>query len=246
MKPKILAVVPVRLESKRFPGKPLSSIAGKSLIHHLYEEASRSKLIDMVVVATDSAEVFSEVKSFGGEALMTSRKHRTGSDRVIEAMQKLGGEIIINIQADHLGIKGKVYDRVLRNMLEDRTIRFATIAGKVQSEESLFNPHRVRLILDSADNAIWFSRYPIPFLQGINGNRLKEFDFYYHIGVYFFRKSGLRMFHSWRRTPHEKAESLEQLRILENHQKIKVFKVRNNVLSIDTPEDLKQAEKLVR
>jgi len=246
MKPKILAVIPVRLASRRFPGKPLSSIAGKSLIHHLYREASRSKLIDRVVVATDSAEIFSEVESFGGEALMTSRRHRTGSDRTVEVMEKLGGEIIINIQADHLGIRGKVLDRVLRNMLEDRAIRFATIARKVQSEKLLFNPHRVKLILDSADNALWFSRYPLPFLQGVNGSRLKQFEFYYHVGVYFFRKSALRKFHSWRRTPHEKAESLEQLRILENHQKIKVFKVRNNVLSIDTPEDLKQAEKLVR
>lgn len=243
MRPKVLAVIPARFASRRFPGKALCSIAGKPLIQHIYEETSKSRLIDKVVVATDSAEIFEETKRFGGEAIITSRRHRTGSDRTAEVMERLGGEIILNIQADHLGITGSIYDRVLKNMLSDRGIKFATVACKVGSEELLFDPNCVKLILDSSDHALWFSRYPLPFLQGVNGNRSGEFDFYYHVGVYFFRKSGLKMFQSWSRTPHEKAESLEQLRILENRQKIKVFKIKSDVVSIDTPNDLKYVEK---
>ncbi|HDL03942.1 MAG TPA: 3-deoxy-manno-octulosonate cytidylyltransferase [candidate division Zixibacteria bacterium] len=246
MKPKVLAVIPARFASKRFPGKPLSPIAGKPLIQHIYNAASKSKLIDRVVVATDSREIQEAVLNFGGEAVITSCNHRTGSDRAAEVMQKIGGEIIINIQADHIGVKPAVFDRVLKAILEDRKIRFATLARKVEDEASLFDPNRVKLILDADDYAYWFSRYPLPFLQGVNGDRLGQFDFYYHVGTYFFRKTGLKMFHAWPRSPLEKAESLEQLRILENNHKIKVFKIKSEILSIDTPQDLKLAEELYK
>ena len=243
MKPKVLAVIPARFASKRFPGKPLSLIAGKPLIQHIYQAASKSKLIDKVIVATDSPDIMKTVIGFGGEAIITSGNHKTGSDRAAEAMEKLGGEIIINIQADHIGVKPAVFDRVLKAMLADRKIMFATIAKKVESESALFDPNRVKLIIDDDDYAFWFSRYPLPFLQGVNDGRLGAFDFYYHIGTYFFRKAGLKMFHSWPRSPLEIAESLEQLRILENHHRIKIFKIKNEILSIDTPQDLKLAEK---
>lgn len=243
MKPKVLAVIPARFASKRFPGKPLSLIAGKPLIQHIYQAASKSKLIDKVIVATDSPDIMKTVIGFGGEAIITSGNHKTGSDRAAEAMEKLGGEIIINIQADHIGVKPAVFDRVLKAMLADRKIMFATIAKRIESESALFDPNRVKLIIDDNDYAFWFSRYPLPFLQGVNGDRLGAFDFYYHIGTYFFRKTGLKLFHSWPRSALEKAESLEQLRILENHHKIKIFKIKNEILSIDTPQDLKLAEK---
>ena len=244
MKPKVLAVIPARFASKRFPGKPLSPIAGKSLIQHIYQAASKSRLIDRVVIATDSPEIQKAVDAFGGEVVMTSGNHRTGSDRTAEAMEKIGGDIILNIQADHIGVSPAVFGRVIKAMLEDRKIRFATLAHKIEDEASLFDPNRVKLILDADDYAYWFSRYPLPFLQGVNGNRLGKFDFFYHIGTYFYRKAGLKAFHSWPRSPLEKAESLEQLRILENRHKIKVFKIKNEILSIDTPQDLKLAEKL--
>ena len=242
MKPKVLAVIPARFASKRFPGKPLSLIAGKPLIQHLYQTASKSKLIDRVVVATDSPEIEVAVLGFGGETIITSSAHRTGSDRAAEAMEKIGGEIIMNIQADHLGVTSAAYDRVLRAMLDDRKIRFATIARKVENEASLFDPNRVKLILDGDDFAYWFSRYPLPYLQGVNGNRLEKYDFYYHVGTYFFRRVALRAFHTWPRTALEKAESLEQLRILEHREKIKVFKIKGKIWSIDAPQDLKTVE----
>ncbi len=241
--PKILAVIPARFQSKRLPGKILTPLADKPLIQRLYEEVAHAKLIDRLVVATDSKEVIDVVENFGGEAIMTSSKHRTGSDRTAEVANKLGGQIIINVQADHLGVGGAAYDKILSKILSDKNIKFATIARKIERDEQLFNPDRVKMIFDSSDDAIWFSRYPLPFLRGVDGNRVNKFDFYYHIGVYFFRKSALERFASWPRTALEKAESLEQLRILEHREKIRVFKTKGNILSIDAPDDLKKINK---
>jgi len=245
MKPKILAVIPARLGSGRFPKKVLASIGGKPLIQRLYEEVSKSKLIDRLVVATDSEEIRDRIFSFGGEVIKTSQRHKTGSDRVAEVMNKIGGSIIINIQADFLGISGKFYDKILKSMLADRKIRTATIAARVESEAMLYDPNRVKLIFDKNSNALWFSRYPLPFLQGGSGNRLKLYDYYYHIGVYFYRKTQLEKFAGWSRSKLEKAESLEQLRLMEHGCKIKIYKTKARVLSLDAPEDLKAAEKYI-
>jgi 3-deoxy-manno-octulosonate cytidylyltransferase (CMP-KDO synthetase) len=246
MKNDILAVIPARYNSSRFPGKPLAPVAGKSILEHLYRELSRSKLISRVVVATDSDIIRDAVEKFGGEAIMTSKRHRTGSDRSAEVAGKLGAKIIINIQADHIGLKTADYDRVLKIMNADRTIDHATFIKKIESEADLFDPNRVKVIFDKDDNAIWFSRYPLPYLQGLNGDRLATFDFYYHIGVYFYRRAALEKFAARPRSPLEKAESLEQLRILENGGKIRLFKIKRGMVSIDTPDDLKNAAKIIK
>jgi 3-deoxy-manno-octulosonate cytidylyltransferase (CMP-KDO synthetase) len=242
MKPAILAVIPARYESKRYPGKALSRIAGKTLLQWIYDEALKSKLIDRLVVATDSDRIADAVGEFGGEAIMTSARHRTGSDRTAEVLERLGGEIAINIQADHVGLDAAVYDRVIESMLNNKSDRFVTLAKRIDDEKILFNPDRVKLIIDTTGHALWFSRYPLPYLQGIDGDRLKRFDFYYHIGVYFFRKKALENYHSWARSRLEKAESLEQLRIIENRQRIRIYKIKSRIFSIDAPEDLRWAE----
>jgi 3-deoxy-manno-octulosonate cytidylyltransferase (CMP-KDO synthetase) len=236
--PKVLAVIPARMQSSRFPGKALANVAGKTLLERLYEEAVRAKMIDRVAVATDSAEVARAVKDFGGEYVMTSSRHRTGTDRTAEAAEKLGGNIIMNIQADHLGVKSVDYDRVIKAMQEDIRIKHATFARKIDSEKVLLDPNRVKLVIGSGEEALWFTRFPIPFLHGSNGNRVTDYPFYYHVGVYFFRKAALQDFHHQRRTTLEKAESLEQLRILEHGGKIKVFKLKREIYSIDALEDL--------
>ena len=238
MKTKVLAVIPARYQSSRFPGRPLALIKGKPLIEYLYREVSKAKLVDRAVIATDSDKIAKAVEKFGGEVVITSPKHRTGSDRTAEVAEKLGGDLILNIQADHIGVRPHHYDKIIEHMLADRDISYATIAAKIGSEDILYNPNRVKVIFDNSENALWFSRYPIPFLQGVNGNRAGEFDFYYHIGVYFFRKAALVNFHHWPRSRMEKAESLEQLRILENRGNIKIFKIRSKTYAIDVPEDL--------
>ena len=238
MKPDVLAVIPARMESSRFPGKPLAKIGGKSILELLYRELTRAKKIDRVVVASDSNEIIEAVEQFGGETIRTSKKHKTGSDRVSEVASKLGGNIIINIQADNLGIKAREFDRVISAMANDRKIKYATFIQKIEFEDYLDDPNRVKVIGGADNYARWFSRNPLPYLQGKNDKRLQNFDYFYHIGIYFFRKKALENFKRWKRTPFEKAESLEQLRILENEQKIKLFKTTSRIYSVDTPEDL--------
>jgi 3-deoxy-manno-octulosonate cytidylyltransferase (CMP-KDO synthetase) len=245
MKNDILAVIPARYNSSRFPGKPLAEISGRSILEHLYREFSWSKLVTRVVVATDSDIIKTAVEKFGGEVIMTSKKHRTGSDRSAEVAMRSGAKIIINVQADHLGLKAADYDRVIREMIADRTINHATFIRKIETESDLFDANRVKVIFDKDNNAIWFSRYPLPYLQSINGDRLATFDFYYHIGVYFYRRAALEKYAALPRSAHEKAESLEQLRILDNGGKIRLFKIKRDMISIDTPEDLKNATRIL-
>ncbi len=245
MKNKVLAVIPARLLSSRFPRKVLFEINGRPLLEHLYREISRAKLIDRVVVATDSNEVIEAVNRFGGEAVKTSKRHRTGSDRTAEVAKKLGGDIIINIQADNLGVKASDYNRVIDKMSTDKTIKYATFVKKIETEDELYDPNRVKVIFNRENEALWFSRYPLPFLRGENGNRVKKFNFYYHVGIYFYRRVALKNFAESRRSSLEKAESLEQLRILENGGKIRVFKLKQKIWSIDTPDDTKKAGKFL-
>ncbi|MCP4705619.1 MAG: 3-deoxy-manno-octulosonate cytidylyltransferase, partial [candidate division Zixibacteria bacterium] len=193
-----------------------------------------------VVVATDSTEVINAVSQFGGEAIKTSKKHRTGSDRTAEVAKKLGGDIIINIQADNLGVKAGDFDKIITAMQNDKTIKYATFAKKIETEDELYDPNRVKVVCNRQNDALWFSRYPLPFLQGENGNRVKKFNYYYHVGIYFYKKSALQKFADSSRTQLEKAESLEQLRILENGGKIKIFKIKRNIWSIDSPDDVKK------
>jgi len=240
MKPDVLAVIPVRFESSRFPGKALCQVGRKPLIQLIYEQVSSCRLVDTLVIATDSTKIRDAVQAFGGRVIMTSPRHRTGSDRASEAMKKLGGNIIISIQADNLGVKSQALDRVITDMRSDQKIEFGTLAKKIDNENLLSDPNRVKILIDSSNHAIWFSRSPLPYLQGHNGNLLNHFDYYYHIGVYFFRKKTLEHFHSWPRSRYEKAESLEQLRILENHRRIKVYKIKSRVFEIDAPDDLKE------
>lgn len=245
MKTKVLAIIPARLSSQRFPRKVLYKINGKSILEHLYREAKKAKLITKVIVATDSDEVINAVSKFGGEAVKTSKKHRTGSDRAFEVAENNVCEIAINIQADNLGIKANDLDKMLTDMKNDRTIKCATFAKKIESDDELYDPNRVKVIFDSNNDALWFSRYPLPFLQGEDGNRVEKFNYYYHIGIYFYRKMFLKKFANNPRTALEKAESLEQLRILEYGGKIRVFKLKRKIWSIDTPNDAKKTGKLL-
>jgi 3-deoxy-manno-octulosonate cytidylyltransferase (CMP-KDO synthetase) len=243
MKTRVLAIIPARFNSRRFPGKPLARIAGRSVLEHIFAEVSRSSLIDDAVVATDSDEIYNATLNFGGAAIMTSTKPRTGSDRSAEAMKKLRGDIIISAQADHVGLKTSDYNRVIKAMLLDSRVEFATIVKKIDDEDILFDPNRVKVIFGRDKYALWFSRYPLPFLKGVKTDWLSRFRFYYHVGVYFFRRKALMEYARWPQTPHEKAESLEQLRILENRRRIKVFETKSDIISIDAPQDLAGAEK---
>jgi 3-deoxy-manno-octulosonate cytidylyltransferase (CMP-KDO synthetase) len=239
MKQETVAIIPARLGSTRFSGKVLYEHRGKPLLFYVYRNICRSRLIDRVVIATDSPEIEKAARGFGAEVVKTSKKHRTGSDRVAEAAGKVGGAIVINVQADTLGLKGTALDSIVERMKRSRKIEFATLARKIGSDDELFDPNKVKVVMDRDDNALWFSRFPIPYLQKADESaRSSQYRFWLHVGVYFFRANALKKYRSWQRGEAEKAESLEQLRILENGGTLKVYKTKINSFSVDSPKDL--------
>ena len=238
---KIIAVIPARMDSKRFPGKVAFLYNDKPLIYYVYNEISKSKKVDRLIVATNSKEIQSVVEGFGGEVIMTSSRHQTGSDRIAEVIKKTSGDIIVNIQADNFGVKAGVLDKAITKFTSNRNLQYGTLAYKIKDDRELMDPNLVKVVLSDEDYGLWFSRYPIPYLKsGNKKNQSAQHSFYGHIGIYFYRKQGLMKFAGWKRSICEKAESLEQLRIIENGEKIKVFKTKMSSVSVDDPEDVKK------
>jgi len=242
---KIIAVIPARMDSKRFPGKVAFLYNDKPLIYYVYNEISKSKKVDRLIVATNSKEIQSVVEGFGGEVIMTSSRHQTGSDRIAEVIKKTSGDIIVNIQADNFGVKAGVLDKAITEFISNRNLQYGTLAYKIKDDRELMDPNLVKVVLSDEDYGLWFSRYPIPYLKsGNKKNQSAQHSFYGHIGIYFYRKQGLMKFAGWKRSICEKAESLEQLRIIENGEKIKVFKTKMSSVSVDAPEDVKKLSHL--
>jgi 3-deoxy-manno-octulosonate cytidylyltransferase (CMP-KDO synthetase) len=241
----VVAVIPARLNSKRFSGKVIRPYRGRPLLYYVWREATRSKQIDRLVIATDSTDVAAACATFGAEVLRTSRRHKTGSDRVAETAERLGGELYVNIQADNLGLRSDVLDRAIATMKRNRTITYATLARRIDNDDDLYNPDIVKVVMTEQGEALWFSRYPLPYLrQASEGEAVSRFPFHEHIGVYFYRRRALRAYARWPRTRLEKAESLEQLRILENGGVMRVFLTRARSVSVDSPQDLKKLDTL--
>ena len=241
---RVTAIIPARLESKRFSRKVLYPLKGKPLIFYAWQAARKAGLIDRLFVATDSAEVGRAVNAFGGAVIMTSKRPRNGTERVAEAIADFRTDIVINIQADNLGLSGSILDRVIREMIADRKITCATLARKIDGPDwkrKLYNRNVVKVIGNTEGNAVWFSRYPIPFTRPDGGQRpIDLFPFLEHIGIYFFRKKALMDYAGWPRGRAEKAESLEQLRILENGKKIRLFLTRAEIISVDSRQAVKK------
>lgn len=241
MKSKVLAVIPARLGSTRFVGKVLQPIGGRPLLYHVWRQIDRAKTVDRILIATDSPKIARVAATFGADVILTSKRHQTGSDRVAEAAAGGSEPLIINVQADCLGLRPATLDRVISAMKSDRSIHYATLARPIRDDEELFDPGVVKVVTDRLGRALWFSRFPLPYLQRADrGRRFGQFKFLAHIGVYFFRRRALREFAETKRTPLERAESLEQLRVLENGRAMHVFKTPARTFSIDTPEDLKK------
>lgn len=241
---RVTAIIPARLASRRFSRKVLYPLKGKPLIFYVWRAAHRARLVDRVYVATDSPEIGRAVIGFRGAVIMTSSRPRNGTERVAEAVADIKSDIIINIQADNLGLTGAVLDRVVRAMLSDRTIACATLARKIAGRDrkrKLENPNVVKVIEDARGNAAWFSRYSIPYVRG--GRKAADrIPFLEHIGVYFFRRKALFDFAARPRGRAERAESLEQLRILENGGTIRLFLTTVNILSVDSREALRKVQ----
>lgn len=246
-KPAVVAVVPARLGSRRFPGKVIYPYRGRPLISYLLQDLAGARKIDRVIVATDSGKVRRLVEGLGVEVKLTSSKHATGTDRVAEAIKGVRADLILNVQADNFGLKGRVLDNLIDKIIADRSIDCATVACRIVSDSELFDPNIVKVIKRGDGNALVFSRFPLPYLSGAGrSGRAKQFRFLGHIGVYFFRPGALKRFAGHRRTPLEKAESLEQLRILEYGDDIRLFETSMRSVSVDTKADLRKLDQIYK
>ncbi len=245
MAAKVVAIIPARLNSKRFSGKVLYPYRGRPLLYYVWDAATKSRQIDRLIIATDNSRVATAAEDFGAEVVMTSSRPKTGSDRAAEVARSIRAGIVVNIQADNFGLKSTVLDRVINSMKRSPRIEFATLARQIDRDQDLNDPGVVKLVMNKAHQALWFSRYPLPYLQhSTSRSRNKQFTFYEHIGVYFYRAKALASYARWSRTPLEKAESLEQLRILENGGSIRVYTTKTRSVSIDRPEDLRKLDRI--
>jgi 3-deoxy-manno-octulosonate cytidylyltransferase (CMP-KDO synthetase) len=235
----IVGIIPARYASTRFPGKPLIDIKGKTMIQHVYERAKKSSL-DKIIVATDDQRIFDNVSSFGGEAIMTSSDHPSGTDRCWDALQQLkeNFQYVINIQGDEPLIDPQQIDELV-SVLKDGTTELATQMIKVDSHEMLFNTGEVKIVLNTNNEAIYFSRSVIPFIKNVDEKKWHlHHNYYRHVGMYAYRKDILEKITQLPVSSLEKAESLEQLRWIENGFKIKCVETKFESHCIDTPEDL--------
>ncbi|WDE97581.1 3-deoxy-manno-octulosonate cytidylyltransferase [Lentisphaera profundi] len=239
----IVAVIPARYGSTRFPGKPLALISGRPMIQWTYEKAAASK-VDKVIVATDNQQIFDCVKAFGGEVVMTRSDHPTGTDRIAEAVQGIDCELIINLQGDEPLLPTEVIDELVDRMLASPEVNMGTVAVKKDfSSEQYTNPNNVKVVLDNHQQALYFSRCAIPFSR----NQPEEGDsIYLHWGIYAYRRKLLFDFITWPQGSLEKIESLEQLRVLEHGEKILVAISDRESVGVDTPEDVAKVEQLLK
>ena len=240
-----IGIIPARYASTRFPGKPLADLGGKPMIQRVYEQTK--KALNTVVVATDDERIFDCVQSFGGEVVMTRADHKCGTDRCLEAWEKLHiaePAVVINIQGDEPFIQPEQIEAI-KSCFDDPTTEIATLVKPFTEEDGLValeNPNTPKVVMAPDGTALLFSRSVIPYLRGIDKNEwLKQHLHYKHIGMYAYRTNVLAQITQLAQTPMEKAESLEQLRWLENGYKIKVAVCHTASIGTDTPADLQKA-----
>jgi len=253
---KAIGIIPARWGSTRFPGKPLYLIAGKPLLKHVWERCLRSKNLDLVVIATDDMRIASAAFDWGAEVALTSRKHSSGTNRVAEVAAKAKRfAYVINIQGDEPLIDSRLIDRLVQELRSDRRVEMVTAAHRFENPADASSPHQVKVVVDLCGNALYFSRAPIPAIRNEDssaavfprGLRNRGSVFLRHQGIYGFQRETLLRFVSWKPTPLERSESLEQLRALENGVKVHVLITAAGSPGIDTPEDATALEqKLAR
>lgn len=245
---RILGIIPARFASTRFPGKPLAMIAGKTMIQRVYEQASMCTSLEKVVVATDDQRIADCVVSFGGHVILTSADHQSGTDRAAEALLKAGEffDAAINIQGDEPFIHPQQIDLVSQT-LQQPGVQIATLVKKIVSTNELLQPNSPKVVVASNGNALYFSRQAIPFLKDIPMDAWPDhFDYFKHIGIYGYSAEVLPKLTALPVGKLEKAESLEQLRWLENGFSIRTRLTDMETIAVDTPEDLLRAEALLQ
>jgi len=241
---KAVGIIPARWASTRFQGKPLYLIAGKPLLRHVWERCRRARKLDLVIVATDDMRIANAAFDWGAEVALTSPNHQSGTDRIAEVVRKAKEfAFIINIQGDEPLVDPRLIDRLAGKLRSDRNIEIVTAAHPFQNPAEASSPHQVKVVIDLCGNALYFSRFAIPFPR----NRSARVKYLRHQGIYGFRRDALLQFVKWKPSPLECAESLEQLRPLENGVKVHVLVTKHGSPGVDTPADATALEqKLAR
>ncbi|WP_249870466.1 3-deoxy-manno-octulosonate cytidylyltransferase [Oceanobacillus saliphilus] len=236
---KVIGVIPARYGSSRFPGKPLALIHGKPMIQRVYEQVAQSKMLDIVVVATDHEQIKETVEGFGGNVVMTSADHETGSDRMAEVTRKVDGDFYVNIQGDEPLIRYELVDSLVE-AAKDSPEAVVTAKTAISNMEDVLDPNIVKVVTDNQGFARYFSRSPIPY------NRAENKTIYYkHLGIYGYPKAVINTFVQLPASHLEETEVLEQLRLLDNGYAIKVVETSYNAVGVDTPEDIEKVEKIL-
>ncbi len=232
---KILAVIPARFGSTRFAAKVLAKDTGKFLLQHTYEQACLAKLPEKVIIATDNEKIVAAAETFGAECIMTSVEHKSGTDRIAEAVADMDVDIVVNLQADEPEIDPGNIDYLAQLLIDNPGYPMATFAAEFQNAQQIADPNIVKVITDCNNRAIYFSRFPIPYDRDKSGvGNIKQY--LRHLGIYAYRKTFLLKITTLPQTPLEKIEKLEQLRAIENGYKILVGKVKHTCDGIDTPQ----------
>lgn len=241
--PKVIAVIPARWASSRFPGKPLALIKGKPMIQWVFEQTSKAKSVSEVIVATDDARILEAVNGFGGNAVMTSPDHESGTDRIAEVARDRNCEIVVNVQGDEPLIPPANIDLIVQPLLEGTSESTVTLRILIKTRDELMDRNITKVVVDKSDSALYFSKAPIPWdRDDTKVDPLKPF-WYKHIGLYAYRKKFLMEFSSLPGSGLEKIEKLEQLRILENGFSIKVVETDLDSIGVDCEADLAMVEK---
>lgn len=242
--PHVLAVIPARYASTRFPGKPLTLIAGRPMIQHVVDRVCAAGRVSAIVVATEDNRIMKAAAEFGAQAIMTRSDHRTGTDRVAEVAVHMPADIYVNVQGDEPLIDPVAIDAVIEAMAEDDEIQIATPCSAILAPNDIMDPNIVKVVTDFEGNALYFSRAPIPWVRDTGAKVAARH--WKHIGLYAFRRAALLEFPTLPPGELERLEQLEQLRWLENGFRIRVVETQYDAVSVDVPEDVARVEKILR
>jgi len=248
----IVAIIPARFASTRLPGKPLAEIHGKTMIQRVWERARAAKLPQRVLVATDDDRIVAAVRSFGGEAVLTSAAHATGTDRLAEAVQATDADVVVNVQGDEPLLDPAGIDAVVRPLLAERELPMSTLSLPLIDIDEMLSPAVVKVVTSAEGDALYFSRSPIPHVRGDGGPReaaaaaLRLGLARKHVGLYAYQRAALLRFAALAPTALEKAEGLEQLRALHHGMRIRVVETEGRgTVAVDTPDDLERVRALL-
>jgi 3-deoxy-manno-octulosonate cytidylyltransferase (CMP-KDO synthetase) len=240
----VIGIIPARYSSSRFAGKVLADICGKPMIQHVWERARQALLLDDLIIACDDERIAEAAKKFGAKAAMTAKGHASGSDRICEVVNPLDAKVIVNIQADEPLLHPTMIDGVARALLDDSSLSMATIMTKIEDPAVINDPNVVKVAIDKNNFALYFSRAPIPFHARTSD--ITEPIYFKHIGLYGYTKDFLYIYKNLPVSYLERAECLEQLRILEEGFRIKVIETKHDTIGVDTPEDLERVKEYLK